>query len=110
LVIIDDEEKRDPHKLPQFIKRHGITYLNGTASVLQEYDYSDCPSLSKLVLVGEDLTVTRYKALRRKFKHRIINKYGFTEPAFVTAMKDFAPDSERTDRYEMLSATFWTEI
>jgi N-(5-amino-5-carboxypentanoyl)-L-cysteinyl-D-valine synthase len=34
-------------------------YLNGTASVLQEYDFSDCPSLNRMVLVGENLTEAR---------------------------------------------------
>lgn len=98
LAIIDDNEKMDLQKLPAFVKRHGITYLNGTASVLQEFDFSDCPTLQRLLLVGEDLTETRYMELRRRFKHRIINEYGFTESAFVTALKIFDPDSERKDR------------
>lgn len=76
LVVVDDDTKLDPVAFPKILKQFGITYLNGTASVLQMYDYSDCPDLKKLVLVGEDLTEVRYNALRRKFKHRIINEYG----------------------------------
>lgn len=98
LAIIDDTEKLDPLKLTAFVKRHGVTYLNGTASVIQEFDFSECPSLRRLLLVGEDLTETRYKELRRRFKHRIINEYGFTESAFVTAVKMFYPNSQRLNR------------
>lgn len=76
LVVVDDDTKLDPVAFPKILKQYGITYLNGTASVLQMYDYSDCPDLKKLVLVGEDLTEVRYNALRQKFKHRIINEYG----------------------------------
>jgi N-(5-amino-5-carboxypentanoyl)-L-cysteinyl-D-valine synthase len=76
LVVVDDDTKLDPVAFPKILKQSKITYLNGTASVLQEYDYSDCPELKKLVLVGEDLTEVRYNALRRKFKGRIINEYG----------------------------------
>ncbi|KAK2763730.1 NRPS [Arachnomyces sp. PD_36] len=98
LAIIDDNEKLDLQKLPAFVERHGITYINGTASVLQEFDFSNCPTLQRMILVGEDLTETRYMELRRRFRHRIINEYGFTESAFVTALKIFNPDSERKDR------------
>ncbi|KAL2008187.1 hypothetical protein VTN00DRAFT_8169 [Thermoascus crustaceus] len=97
LAIISDVEKYDADKLIPFVQRYGITYLNGTASVLQEYDFSDCPSLKRMILVGENLTDARYRALRRRFKHRILNEYGFTESAFVTALKVFDPDSSRTD-------------
>jgi N-(5-amino-5-carboxypentanoyl)-L-cysteinyl-D-valine synthase len=76
LVVVDDDIKLDPVIFPNILKQYNVTYLNGTASVLQEYDYSDCPDLKKLVLVGEDLTEVRYNALRRKFKHLIINEYG----------------------------------
>ena len=76
LVVVDDDEKLDPVAFPALMKKYGVTYLNGTASVLQEYDYTNCPSLKRLVLVGEDLTSVRYEALRRKFKKHIINEYG----------------------------------
>lgn len=98
LAIIDDNDKMDLQMLPAFVKKHGITYLNGTASVLQEFDFSSCPTLQRMLLVGEDLTESRYMELRRRFKHRIINEYGFTESAFVTALKIFDLESERQDR------------
>lgn len=97
LAIISDEEKLDPNTLLPFIQKHRVSYLNGTASVLQEYDFTTCPSLKRMILVGENLTDARYTALRRRFKNRIFNEYGFTESAFVTALNIFEPTSERKD-------------
>lgn len=97
LAIIDDVEKYDADKLIPFMQKYGVTYLNGTASVLQEYDFSGCPSLKRIILVGENLTDARYRAMRQRFQNRILNEYGFTESAFVTALKIFDPDSSRTD-------------
>ncbi|KAJ5571757.1 AMP-dependent synthetase/ligase [Penicillium sp. DV-2018c] len=97
LAVINDVDKYDTNTLLPFIRRHSITYLNGTASVLQEFDFSDCPSLKRMILVGENLTEARYLALRQRFKNRIFNEYGFTESAFVTALKVFEPESTRKD-------------
>lgn len=97
LAIISDEAKFDPNVLLPFIQTHQVTYLNGTASVLQEYDFTSCPSLKRIILVGENLTDARYAALRRRFKNRLFNEYGFTESAFVTALNIFEPDSERNN-------------
>ncbi|OCL04842.1 N-(5-amino-5-carboxypentanoyl)-L-cysteinyl-D-valine synthase [Glonium stellatum] len=97
LAIIDDQEKLDPDKLVGFIQEHGVTYLNGTASVISEFQLSGCPSLRRLILVGENLTEQRYRQLRSRFKGRVFNEYGFTESAFVTALKVFEPLSARTD-------------
>lgn len=97
LAIISDVEKYDADKLIPFMQRYGVTYLNGTASVLQEYDFSSCPSLKRIILVGENLTDARYRTMRQRFKKRILNEYGFTESAFVTALKIFDPHSSRTD-------------
>lgn len=97
LAIISDEDKFDPNTLLPYIREHKVTYINGTASVLQEYDFASCPSLKRMILVGENLTDSRYAALRRRFKARILNEYGFTESAFVTALNIFEPGSERLD-------------
>ncbi|KAJ6643677.1 N-(5-amino-5-carboxypentanoyl)-L-cysteinyl-D-valine synthase [Pseudolycoriella hygida] len=98
LVIADDTEKLDPTKFLDFLNKHRVTYLNGTASVLQEYDLSSCNSLTKLILVGEELTKSRYEHLRRKYKGRIICEYGFTESALVSCMNTFDLGDERTNR------------
>ncbi|KAI6781567.1 N-(5-amino-5-carboxypentanoyl)-L-cysteinyl-D-valine synthase [Emericellopsis cladophorae] len=97
LAIISDEEKFDPDTLLPFIKSNHVTYLNGTASVLLEYDFSSCASLKRIVLVGETLTDARYQALRQRFRGCILSEYGFTESAFVTALKSFDFNSQRTD-------------
>jgi N-(5-amino-5-carboxypentanoyl)-L-cysteinyl-D-valine synthase len=98
LIVVDDDEKMDPVAFTSLMRKHRVTYLNGTASVLQEFDYTECPDLKRLVLVGEDLTSVRYKALREKFSKCIINEYGFTESAFVTAIKIFQPTDDRPNR------------
>ncbi|KAG5207351.1 hypothetical protein GTR04_3010 [Trichophyton interdigitale] len=95
LAIISDVKKYDSDYLLSLMQRHQVTYLNGTASVLQEYDFSKCPSLKRIILVGENLTAARYDSLRQRFKGTILNEYGFTESAFVTALNIFEPDSRR---------------
>lgn len=99
LVIVPDEIRLDPYRFPVFVARHDVTYLNGTGSVLQHFDLRTCPSLRKLVLVGEELTAVSLRQLREKFDGHIIIEYSFTESAFVTAIKEFTPSVvERTDR------------
>ncbi|DAA74216.1 TPA_exp: Uncharacterized protein A8136_3714 [Trichophyton benhamiae CBS 112371] len=95
LAIISDVKKYDSDYLLSLIQRHQVTYLNGTASVLQEYDFSTCPSLKRIILVGENLTAARYDSLRQRFKGTILNEYGFTESAFVSALNIFEPHSKR---------------
>lgn len=98
LVIADDNEKLDQTKFLEFLNKHHVTYLNGTASVLQEYDLSKCNTLTRLILVGEELTKNRYDNLRKKYKGRIICEYGFTESALVSCMNTFDLGDERTNR------------
>ncbi|MGK5642994.1 amino acid adenylation domain-containing protein, partial [Streptomyces sp. URMC 126] len=99
LVVVPEEVRLDPDLFPAYIARHGVTYLNGTGSVLQHFDLRRCPSLKKLLLVGEELTAAGLRRLRRTFPGRVINEYAFTEAAFVTAVKEFAPGvTERRDR------------
>ena len=99
LTVVPNEIALDPWRLPEFLLEHGITYLNGTRSVLQHFDLRQCSSLKRVLLVGEELTAAGLRALREKFQGRIINEYAFTETAFVTAIKEYPPgDAERTDR------------
>ena len=98
LVIVDDPVKMNVDKFSKFLETYEITYLNGTSSILQEYDYSKCKHLKRLLLVGEEITTLRYNSLRRKFKKEIIIEYGFTESAFVSLIKRFGPDCQRDDK------------
>ncbi|WP_410643876.1 amino acid adenylation domain-containing protein [Amycolatopsis sp. lyj-346] len=99
LVIVPDEVRLDPDRFPEYIERHGVTYLNATGSVLQHFDLRRCPSLTRLLLVGEELTAAGLQRLRERFDGRVVNEYAFTEAAFVTAVKEFAPGvGERPDR------------
>jgi N-(5-amino-5-carboxypentanoyl)-L-cysteinyl-D-valine synthase len=99
LVVVPDDFRTDPHRFSAFVARHGITYLNGTGSILQHFDLRGCGSLKKMLLVGEELTSSRLRLLRENFGGEIINEYSFTETAFVTTIKVFAPGIvERADR------------
>ncbi|TXH76239.1 MAG: amino acid adenylation domain-containing protein [Lysobacteraceae bacterium] len=99
LVVVPDDVRLDPLRFPRFVVENTISYLNGTRSVLQHFDLSECPSLKRMLLVGEELTPSGLRTLREKFHGRIINEYAFTETAFVTAIKEYAPgDANRTDR------------
>ncbi|MFC7817452.1 amino acid adenylation domain-containing protein [Streptomyces sp. NPDC057367] len=99
LVVVPDEVRLDPDRFPAYIEHHGVTYLNATGSVLQHFDLSRCPSLKKLLLVGEELTAAGLRQLRERFSGLVVNEYAFTEAAFVTAVKEFPPGvAERKDR------------
>ncbi|MFD3824174.1 amino acid adenylation domain-containing protein [Streptomyces sp. NPDC058625] len=99
LVIVPEEIRLDPDRFPAYIERHGVTYLNGTGSVLQHFDLRRCTSLKKLLLVGEELTAAGLRQLRERFSGLVVNEYAFTEAAFVTAVKEFGPGvTERPDR------------
>ncbi|MER5357252.1 amino acid adenylation domain-containing protein [Streptomyces sp. NPDC002785] len=99
LVIVPEEVRLDPDRFPAYIQQHGVTYLNATGSVLQHFDLRHCTSLKRLLLVGEELTAAGLRQLREKFSGLVINEYAFTEAAFVTAVKEFAPRvTERKDR------------
>jgi N-(5-amino-5-carboxypentanoyl)-L-cysteinyl-D-valine synthase len=99
LVVVPDDVRMDPLRFPAFVAKHRISYLNGTRSVLQHFDLRDCPSLKRMLLVGEELTASALLTLREKFHGTIINEYAFTETAFVTAVKVFPSGvSARPDR------------
>jgi N-(5-amino-5-carboxypentanoyl)-L-cysteinyl-D-valine synthase len=99
LIVVPDDLRTSPHRFSAFVAQHGITYLNGTGSILQHFDLRGCPSLKKMLLVGEELTLSRLRQLRENFGGQIINEYSFTETAFVTTIKMFAPGvAERADR------------
>jgi len=92
LVIIPDDVRLDPDLFPAYLAEHGVTYLNATGSVLQHFDLERCPSLKKVLLVGEELTTAGLQQLRKHYKGPVVNEYAFTDSAFVTAIQEFAPD------------------
>nr|WP_232116120.1 non-ribosomal peptide synthetase [Luteimonas sp. XNQY3] len=99
LVVVPDDVRVDPIAFPRFVAEHGISYLNGTRSVLQHFELRDCSALKRMLLVGEELTPKGLQTLRERFTGRVINEYAFTETAFVTACKEYAPgESHRRDR------------
>ncbi|MGJ4931580.1 amino acid adenylation domain-containing protein [Bradyrhizobium sp. HKCCYLRH3095] len=99
LVVVADDIRLDPHRLPDFLARHAVTHLNGTGSVIRNFDLTRCPTLRRIALVGEELTTAGLRELRQVFRGQVINEYAFTEATFVTAIKLFAPDViNRDDR------------
>lgn len=99
LVIVPETIRLDPHRLPDFLARHNVTHLNGTGSIIRQFDLTRCPNLKRLALVGEELTSEGLRALRTVFQGAVFNEYAFTEATFVTALKEFGPhETERENR------------
>jgi N-(5-amino-5-carboxypentanoyl)-L-cysteinyl-D-valine synthase len=99
LIVVADDIRLDPHRLPDFLARHAVTHLNGTGSVIRNFDLTRCPKLRRIALVGEELTTAGLHELRQAFRGQVINEYAFTEATFVTAIKLFDPDvTDREDR------------
>ena len=99
LVVVADDIRLDPHRFPDFLTRHAVTHLNGTGSVIRNFDLARCPELRRIALVGEELTTAGLRELRQVFAGQVINEYAFTEATFVTAIKAFGPgETERANR------------
>ena len=98
LLIILQEGIYDSTEFDRLSSQHKISYVNGTASVLQGFDFSKCKSLKRLIFAGEELTENCFKKLRNSYKGIIINEYGPTECALVSTMKKFGSDESRINR------------
>jgi amino acid adenylation domain-containing protein/FkbM family methyltransferase len=83
-VVIHDEGNSD--KIPAEIRRHGVTHLQLTPSLLRALT-SDPPTLEalgrlkKILIGGEALPASLVASLRQSFSGEIYNMYGPTETA-----------------------------
>ncbi|CAF3667902.1 unnamed protein product [Rotaria sp. Silwood1] len=98
LIIIKQDDIHDSNRFDLFSNTYKISYLNGTTSILQGYDYTNSKSLKKLIFAGEELTENCFNKLRKTFKETIINEYGPTESALVSTMKMFDLNEKRINR------------
>jgi N-(5-amino-5-carboxypentanoyl)-L-cysteinyl-D-valine synthase len=102
LVVVRDEIKQNLNLFNSFLVNNEITYLNGTASVLQNYSYANAKHLKRLIFAGEELTEMVFNKIRRDesnlYKGAIIIEYGPTEASNVTSMKMFEPNEKRSTR------------
>ncbi|CAF2107000.1 unnamed protein product [Rotaria magnacalcarata] len=79
LVILNDEMRVDKPRLYQYLNKNKVTYLSGTPSVLQEYDFEQLRYIIRIDAVGEDFSEITFNKIRSKFNGLIINGYGPTE-------------------------------
>ncbi|CAF3669565.1 unnamed protein product [Rotaria socialis] len=98
LVIIKQDEIHHANRFNLSANEYRISYLNGTASLLQGYDYTNLKSLKRLIFAGEELTENCFTKLRKTFQEIIIDEYGPTESALVSTMKMYGLCDKRNNR------------
>jgi N-(5-amino-5-carboxypentanoyl)-L-cysteinyl-D-valine synthase len=98
LVVLDDDLRTDRAGLCQYMKKHGVTYLSGTPSVLSMYEYADIPSLKRIDAIGEDFTFPVFDRIRESFEGMIINGYGPTEISITSHKRLYQPGERRHDK------------
>ncbi|CAF4693006.1 unnamed protein product, partial [Rotaria socialis] len=98
LVIIKQDYIHHANRFNLSANEYRISYLNGTASLLQGYDYTNLKSLKRLIFAGEELTENCFTKLRKTFQEIIINEYGPTESALVSTMKMYRLCDKRNNR------------
>ncbi|WP_460134946.1 non-ribosomal peptide synthetase [Pseudomonas sp. S1_E04] len=102
LVLAGPGEHRDPHRLAQLVREHGVTTLHFVPSLLQlfidEPLAAECTSLRRLFSGGEALPAElRNRVLAQLPAVQLHNRYGPTETAInVTHWHCRAEDGERS--------------
>ncbi|CAF5017621.1 unnamed protein product, partial [Rotaria sp. Silwood1] len=98
LVILNDEMRVDKPRLYQYLNMHKVTYLSGTPSVLQEYDYEQLSHIIRIDAVGEDFSEIIFNKIRSKFNGLIINGYGPTEISITSHKKLYYIHEKRINK------------
>ncbi|CAF3818056.1 unnamed protein product [Rotaria sordida] len=98
LVILDDEMRVDKPRLYQYLNKNKVTYLSGTPSVLQEYDYEQLNHIIRIDAVGEDFSGIIFNKIRSKFNGLIINGYGPTEISITSHKKLYYLHEKRINK------------
>ncbi|WP_073527065.1 non-ribosomal peptide synthetase [Pseudomonas fluorescens] len=102
LVLAGPGEHRDPHRIAQLVREHGVTTLHFVPPLLQlfidEPLVAECTSLRRVFSGGEALPAElRNRVLARLPAVQLHNRYGPTETAInVTHWQCAASDGERS--------------
>jgi amino acid adenylation domain-containing protein len=86
LVLAGPGEHRDPARLVELVRRHGVTTIHFVPSMLQafvaEADAANCDSLRRMICSGEALSAELRTAVLNRFAGiDLLNLYGPTEAA-----------------------------
>ncbi|MDT0125884.1 amino acid adenylation domain-containing protein [Paenibacillus sp. RRE4] len=92
IVLMEEQERKDPHAIRHFILREKVSYLISIPSlfqvILDNMSKQEIQSLRKVVLAGEKMT--KHIVEQSKLKHpnlELINEYGPTEGTIVSTSK-----------------------
>ncbi|CAF4557720.1 unnamed protein product, partial [Rotaria socialis] len=83
-VILNDEMYGDKPRLYQYLNKNKVTFISGTPSVLQEFEFEQLNDIHTIEVGGEAFHETIYKKIRKKFNGLIINRYGPTETTIAS--------------------------
>ena len=102
LVIADDNEKTSPTSLNELIKKHNVTALQTTPSIVQIFlnNIKEMPALKDLkciIMAGEQLPLSLVRSLKKLSKDMcIFNGYGPSETTVYSTCKDLTNEDEVT--------------
>ena len=102
LVIADDNEKTSPISLNELIKKHNVTALQTTPSIVQIFlnNIKEMPALKDLkciIMAGEQLPLSLVNSLKKLSKDMcIFNGYGPSETTVYSTCKDLTNEDEVT--------------
>ncbi|CAF2061568.1 unnamed protein product, partial [Rotaria magnacalcarata] len=98
LVILNDEMRVDKSRLYQYLNKNKVTYLCGTSSVLQDYDFEQMNDLLTIEVGGEEFKEITFNKIRKKFDGLIINIYGPTEITITSHQRLYYLGENRTNK------------
>lgn len=84
--VVDDEFYR-------MANAHGLSYLSGTPSLLQQIDLARLHHLQIVTAAGEQLHAKQYEKMRGRFGGTIYNAYGITETTVYNIITEFTANS-----------------
>ncbi|MEV0675140.1 amino acid adenylation domain-containing protein [Actinosynnema sp. NPDC050436] len=99
LVLPADREAEDPVRLAELMRREGVTYLNATASRLDEYarapEFLDALRACRVVVQGgEPFPPALFAKLRAATDAEVYNAYGPTEATIGTHVQEITDGAE----------------
>ncbi|CAM4834420.1 unnamed protein product [Rotaria magnacalcarata] len=98
LVILNDEMRVDKSRLYQYLNKNKVTYLCGTSSVLQDYDFEQMNDLLTIEVGGEEFKEITFNKIRKEFDGLIINIYGPTEITITSHQRLYYLGENRTNK------------
>jgi amino acid adenylation domain-containing protein len=101
VVIVTDEQQKDPELLAELMMNHSVNMVQMTPSTLKMFTYHDdglrcLPEAAELMIGGEQFPDTLFNWVKVRYSGKIYNLYGPTETTVWSAIKDLTADKEVT--------------